>query len=70
VRDVAELVARLQAIEESLRDLAYDRLRDAVEGDEAAREQAKADEKRLLQARRAVERAIRALDPPTRDDGF
>jgi hypothetical protein len=70
VTDVAELVARLQAIEESLRDLAYDRLRDAVEGDEAAREQASADEKKLLQARRAVERAIRALEPPSRDDGF
>ena len=68
--DVADLVARLQAIEESLRDLAYDRLRDAVEGDEAAREAARADEKRLLQARRAIERAIRALDPPNRDDGF
>jgi hypothetical protein len=70
VTDVADLVARLQAIEESLRDLAYDRLRDAVEGDDAARERAKADEKKLLQARRAVERAIRALDPPKRDDGF
>jgi hypothetical protein len=72
VTDVADLVTRLQAIEESLRDLAYDRLRDAVEGDDAARERAKADEKKLLQARRAVERAIRALEPPdrSRDDGF
>ena len=64
--DVAELVVRLRAIEEALRDLAYDRLREAIEGDETAREQAKAEEKQLLQARRAVERAIRALDPPDR----
>jgi hypothetical protein len=62
VTEVAELVARLQAIEEALRDLAYDKLREAVGGDENA----KAEEKRLLQARRAVERAIRALDPPDR----
>lgn len=60
--DAAELVTRLQAIEEALRDLAYDRLREAVDGDEAAR----AEEKKLLQARRAVERAIRALDAPDR----
>ena len=60
--DVAELVTRLQAIEEALRDLAYDRLREAVDGNE----EAKAEEKKLLQARRAVERAIRALDPPDR----
>jgi hypothetical protein len=52
-----ELVERLRAIEESLRDLAYDRLRDAADGDAAAA----ADEKRVQQARRAVERAIRAL---------
>jgi hypothetical protein len=61
VTDTAELVTRLQAIEEALRDLAYDRLRDQVEGDEEARAAAKADEKKLLQARRAVERAIKAL---------
>jgi hypothetical protein len=60
--DVDELVARLQAIEEALRDLAYDKLREAVDGNEHA----KAEEKKLLQARRAVERAIRALDPPDR----
>jgi hypothetical protein len=53
----AELIEQLRAIEESLRDLAYDRLRDASEGDGDAA----ADEKRLQQARRAVERAVRAL---------
>jgi hypothetical protein len=52
-----DVVAQLQAIEETLRDLAYDRLREAAEGDTDAA----ADEKRLQQARRAVERALRAL---------
>jgi hypothetical protein len=51
------LVEQLRAIEEALRDLAYDRLRDAADGDA----EAAADEKRVQQARRAVERAIRAL---------
>jgi hypothetical protein len=52
-----ELVGQLQAVEEALRDLAYDRLQAAADGDDGAA----ADEKRLLQARRAVERAIHAL---------
>jgi hypothetical protein len=52
-----ELVVQLQAVEEALRDLAYDRLQAAADGDDTAA----ADEKRLLQARRAVERAIHAL---------
>jgi hypothetical protein len=55
--DVDDLIVELRTIEERLRDLAYDRLREAVAGDE----QAKADEKKLLQARRAVERALNAL---------
>jgi hypothetical protein len=54
---VEELVVQLQGIEESLRDLAYDRLSAAADGDENAA----AAEKRLHQARRAVERAIHAL---------
>lgn len=52
-----ELVVQLRGIEETLRDLAFDRLSAAVDGDEDA----VADEKRLQQARRAVERAIHAL---------
>ena len=62
-----ELVDQLRSIEEQLRDLAYDRLREAAAGNEAA----KADEKKLLQARRAIEKAIRALDTTdlTADDG-
>jgi len=59
-----ELVEQLRAIEEALRDLAYDRLRDAADGDADAA----ADEKRVLQARRAVERAIRALGGAPDDD--
>ncbi len=56
--DAAQIVERLVTIEEELRDLAYQRLRAASEdGDERAL----ADEKRVLQARRAIERAIAAL---------
>lgn len=58
---VDELVVQLRAVEESLRDLAYDRLRAAADGDDSAA----ADEKRILQARRAVERAIHALGGET-----
>jgi hypothetical protein len=58
--DTSSIVERLRSIEEELRDLAFDRLREAAGGDERARD----DEKRVLQARRAIERAIRALDGP------
>ena len=61
--DLTDLADRLRTIEEDLRDRAYDALRSAAEGDEDAA----AAEKRILQARRAIERAIRALDP---DGGF
>jgi hypothetical protein len=56
---VEGVIERLRAIEEELRDLAYDRLREASESEDGG---ALADEKRVLQARRAVERAIHALD--------
>ncbi len=55
--DLDDIVAQLTTIEERLRDLAYDRLREAAAGDA----EAAADEKRLLRARRAVEKAIRDL---------
>ena len=55
--DVEDLVVELRNIEARLRDLAYARLRAAADGDVAG----VADEKRLGQARRAVERALRAL---------
>jgi hypothetical protein len=57
--ELDDVVAQLRSVEERLRDLAYDRLRAAAEGDAGA----SADEKRLLRARRAVERAVSALAP-------
>ncbi|HEY7107734.1 MAG TPA: hypothetical protein VH986_15140 [Acidimicrobiia bacterium] len=60
--DTADIVATLRTVEEQLRDLAYEHLRAASEGAGDGAD-ALAEEKRLLQARRAVERAIRALEP-------
>ena len=58
------IVERLTAIEEELRDLAYDRLRDrARDPDSEEGKAANADEKRLEQARRAIAKAIGALTP-------
>jgi hypothetical protein len=54
---VDEVVEQLRSIEETLRELAYDRLSAAADG----HEHAAGDEKRIQQARRAVERAVRAL---------
>jgi hypothetical protein len=56
--DLDLIVERLRSIEEELRDLAYERLRAASDDGDA---DALADEKRVLQARRAIERAISAL---------
>ena len=53
-----EIKQRLEAIGEELADLALDRLRQSVE-DGCTRPPA--SEKRLTQARRAVERAVNAL---------
>ena len=53
-----DALAALRGVEERLRDLAYERLRVAAEDGDI---DAANDEKRVLQARRAVERAIRAL---------
>jgi len=68
--DRLELIAeRLTAIEEELRDLAYDRLREVARSpDDDAGIAAAAEEKRLLQARRAIAKAIRALAPVNTDD--
>jgi hypothetical protein len=58
------IAERLAAIEEELRDLAYDRLRErAHDPDSEEGKAADADEKRLEQARRAIARAIGALSP-------
>ena len=50
------IVEKLQAIEEDLRDLAYDRLRESADSPELLKE-----ERRLHQARRAIEKAIHLL---------
>jgi hypothetical protein len=62
--ELDEVVQTLTAVEERLRELAYDRLRVAAEDGDA---DAAAQEKRLLTARRAIERAITALGG-ARDD--
>jgi hypothetical protein len=56
------IVERLQAIEEELRDMAYDRLRGAADSPELL-----AEERRIHQARRAIEKAIRILGAGTAD---
>ncbi|MDQ1381095.1 MAG: hypothetical protein QOJ71_1814 [Actinomycetota bacterium] len=70
MNDRLELIAeRLTAIEEELRDLAYDRLREVARSpDDDVGIAAAAEEKRLLQARRAIAKAIRALAPVNTDD--
>src|SRR5581483_4881090 len=57
-----DIIERLQSIEEELRDLAYDRLRDALDSPDVLTE-----ERRIHQARRAIEKAIRLLGAD-RDD--
>lgn len=60
---IADLVEQLRALEEQLRDLAYDRLREAVErGDERV----PALQRRLEAARRGVAKAISSLEPRDR----
>ncbi len=63
------IAERLVAIEEELRDLAYERLREAARSPEDdTRTAAAAEEKRILQARRAIAKAIQALAPAHSDD--
>lgn len=59
MEEAREIVEALLGIEDRLRDLAFERLRIAAEEGDV---RAVADERRVQQARRAVERAIRALD--------
>jgi hypothetical protein len=65
------IAEKLAAIEEELRDLAYERLTaaaaapDTDDGDAAERE-----EKRLNQARRAIAKAINALSPSMQADEY
>ncbi len=56
------LVERLEAVAADLDEIAFDRLREAVSEGELARP---ADDKKLMQARRAIEKAagvLRQLD--------
>jgi len=63
------ITERLAAIEEELRDLAYDRLRDrSRDPDSEDGKAANAEEKRLEQARRAIAKAIGALRPRSYED--
>jgi hypothetical protein len=63
------IAQRLATIEEELRDLAYERLREVARSrDDDAGIKAAAEEKRLLQARRAVAKAIRSLAPSGSDE--
>lgn len=56
------IVSRLAGIEEELRDLAFERLQEAAADPDADTvEDLRREEKRLLQARRAVAKAIQAL---------
>ena len=65
----AGITERLEVIEEELRDLAYDRLRDrARDPDSDEGKAANKDEKRLEQARQAVAKAIGALTSRVVDD--
>jgi hypothetical protein len=61
--DYESIAERLTAIEEELRDLAFERLKAAAgsQTDEDEFEDAKREEKRLLQARRAIAKAINSL---------
>lgn len=61
-----ELADRLEAIAEELADLAIDRLKGAVR---QGRRDRPADEKRITQARRAVEKAVHLLRALPEDDG-
>ena len=58
VLELTDITEQLRTVEEALRDRAYDALRAAANGDEVAAQ----TEKKILQARRAIEKAIRALE--------
>jgi hypothetical protein len=60
--EYADLVARLESVADDLDELAFDRLREAVADGDVSRP---AEDKQLMQARRAIEKAagvLRQLD--------
>ena len=56
--DYVEFIERLEAIAADLDELAFDRLREAVADGEVTRPP---DDKKLMQARRAIEKAAAVL---------
>jgi hypothetical protein len=56
--EYADLVGRLESIAADLDEMAFDRLREAVADGATARP---VDDKRLMQARRAIEKAAAVL---------
>lgn len=58
MRDYASLIERLQSIADDLDEMAFDRLREAVADGEVARP---VDDKKMMQARRAIEKAAAVL---------
>ncbi len=67
--EYAAFADRLEAVATDLDDVAFDRLREAVADGELARP---VEDKRLMQARRSIEKAaaiLRALDDASADDG-
>ncbi|MDQ1533461.1 MAG: hypothetical protein QOF28_1222 [Actinomycetota bacterium] len=63
--DYDDIIERLAVIEEDLRDRAYDQLRQAASAsDDDEMKAFKTEERKLLQARRAIARAIGALSGP------
>lgn len=64
VGDTTDIVETLRGVEERLRELAYECLRTAAEDEDA---DAIAQERKLQQARRGVERALRALGAAPED---
>ncbi len=67
--EYAAFADRLEAVATDLDDVAFDRLREAVADGELARP---VEDKRLMQARRSIEKAaaiLRALDDASANDG-
>jgi hypothetical protein len=64
-----ELASRLEGVVEELTDMAIDALRRATSGDPDSAEagEALALERRIVRARRAVEKAVIVLAPPSLD---
>lgn len=63
--DYDALIDRLESVAADLDEIAFDRLREAVAGGETVRP---TDDKKLMQARRAIEKAagvLRQLDQST-----